>query len=623
MELFLVKDAVKKTWDSVWGDIQGVARTYPFAFVAAILGMVFILFAFSYKDGESLTAWSVEVWDAIVDGPLIHDYSANVRHAPHGSMSARAILYFMPWAIWNFPIWLTHPLNGNPYVHSAVCMLWSKLGLVVCAFAVGLVCSRIVERFSVKKEQGWTAAILFWGSGTLAISVGIFAQDEIFYILALLCALNNTLEKRRFRSLVWMTVAVSIMPAMIVPCLLLIFYSFEKLIFKIISAMLICSPYVLNAVFVPVWTGVADPNDYLGWYFKQAQLSGGYSTFGVVVCILAALQFFNKYETEEERKQYLLYHITCLMIAMCVFTAYNAYRAFLYVPFLAISISIIPDSQKRIAGMAGICVFEYSLFMCMCLENYWFWPFDLSEAARRILGVLPYRNITMYSLLTKYIPFLSGKEYLVPSVMFAWGIWLLCLIYPRGKQKIKCGFSPRVIMGIYSVCAFLFTALFCLLLYKTDITKLPINDYDIVAPAMTGSNSLDEYYKAKNSASRASVAIRPVTWNRAYPEEEILKIEIIDAVTGEIAGKSETSASVLPDNQPYTFEFKDIRIQSGRWYIFRLSPQGIIENEENYLYILQSKSGTADPEKHYAVIRDSSGQETQTDYDWISQIILY
>lgn len=65
---------------------------------------------FSFRDGLSLTVWTVEFWDVLFSGNLadFYDYTdLNLRGAPHGAV-AGSFLPILPWCLWNFPIWLTH-----------------------------------------------------------------------------------------------------------------------------------------------------------------------------------------------------------------------------------------------------------------------------------------------------------------------------------------------------------------------------------------------------------------------------------------------------------------------------------------------------------------------------------
>jgi len=141
-----MKNRVQRMWRCIKKDVCSIVQAYPVECVVMALGVIFMSIIFRYGDGLSITAWSVEIWDAIASGRL-SDFTAvtteNLRGAPHGACGA--IIQLLPWAIWNFPIWLTHPLNGSAYIFSSICVLWSKLFLIGCAFLGGLLCYRIIN----------------------------------------------------------------------------------------------------------------------------------------------------------------------------------------------------------------------------------------------------------------------------------------------------------------------------------------------------------------------------------------------------------------------------------------------------------------------------------------------
>lgn len=68
---------------------------------------------FRYEDTVSYTVWSVNFWDLLFQGRLGEYYTysyENLRQAPHGLFCGSYLTVF-PWILWNFPLWLTHPLS--------------------------------------------------------------------------------------------------------------------------------------------------------------------------------------------------------------------------------------------------------------------------------------------------------------------------------------------------------------------------------------------------------------------------------------------------------------------------------------------------------------------------------
>lgn len=624
-----MKNRVQRMWRCIKKDVCSIVQAYPVECVVMALGVIFMSIIFRYGDGLSITAWSVEIWDAIASGRL-SDFTAvtteNLRGAPHGACGA--IIQLLPWAIWNFPIWLTHPLNGSAYIFSSICVLWSKLFLIGCAFLGGLLCYRIINHVNGNNKHGKAAAVLCWGSGTLVMSIGYFMQDEILYILTFLGAIYCTFYGKQMWSLICVIATVTFAPFMLPPCLLLIIYQTRKVIVIFGQAMLTLLPSIVQQTIIEQPPSIEN-GVFLEWFFGRALLPGGngsYSIFAVVTLVVVINQYFIKRKNETEKQRFLLHSIACMMTAMCMFSWLHAYRFFICVPFLILCIFTTENTSKYVAGMVGLCVFEWCRFLIACYgEDYVFTSNVLVQRVQNIFK-LQGNSYSFYTLLKKYLPFLEGKEVLVTSVAFVFALWLLWLTYPKQEYEIDCKIPHRIILCIYTLCPLMFTLLFCGMLLKVDSLKVPIMPEGILAPAITGENSLEEYYKARTPTNRAEVSIRTVTWNKDYPDGQTLCMDIVDADTGAVVETEVVPVNQLPDNQYYMFSFNNARLKSGCWYIFRLYSPEVIESDQNYIYLLRSDGGTADLERHYGVIVENNNDTTictKTDYDFISEILTY
>lgn len=240
------------------------------------------LFCFGYFDISYHTTSTVTLWDAIFSGRILEIpkvMAENTRSGMGGGLGfdgARTLM-ILPWAIWNFPLWLTHQ-DITQSVTTTLCMAWSKTFLLICALAVGVVCHHIVKHITHNEDRAKLAAIFFWGSGTLFISIGYSGQDEILYILMFLYGLYCFLNCKRGFGVVFIGFSVFFSPFMILPALVvLVFYT--KNIFKIgLLLGLMFAPYAIASKIMPPAIPVHD--DYMGWFF-------GRSTFGTGIGVIS------------------------------------------------------------------------------------------------------------------------------------------------------------------------------------------------------------------------------------------------------------------------------------------------------------------------------------------------
>ena len=107
--------------------IPGVISTITFL-------LTFILFC--YTDLTTLTVWTINVWDNLYETHnfrAFYEFSAmnlfNLDHAMVGS----DILIYIPWALWNLPLWVAQKFFDYPAAYHAIPQLWSKLFLILMA----------------------------------------------------------------------------------------------------------------------------------------------------------------------------------------------------------------------------------------------------------------------------------------------------------------------------------------------------------------------------------------------------------------------------------------------------------------------------------------------------------
>jgi len=596
-----------------------ILKNYKIECLLIAAGTVFAFVLFRYGDGMSLMAWSVQMWDALFDGRLREFRAVSMESTwgvPHGA--ANGMLLRIPWAIWNFPIWVALQLFDKCEIYSLLCIWWAKFFLIVCSVLMGLVCCRIVMLFQTDKKYGCLAALFVWGSGTLMFSVGYSMQDEVFYMLAILYALYYTLLDRRILSLMWMTISVTLSPFMVLPALLLLIYQSKKLLFLASRAVVLLLPLLFEKWFFI--GNVAVKEDRLSHFFGAAFLSdsnGSVSSFALVVAVVLLWQFFRKRESDDEAKRFLLYALAVLMLAMVTFSYILYYRFFVCVPFLAICSLIISDFNKVKVSLFVFCIFEYCKTFIGCTDTACFNIIDINP----IFDVWKPIRFSFYEMLQIYLPILSRKGIFNGAV---WGcaIVLLYLLYPRNTKNVDTRFSAKAITKIYVACPLIFVAVFFALACRFDLVNVNIEGSYPLAPAITGDCVLEEHFYAEKDASKMFVSIRPVTWRKDYPDELKLRVSLINQDTNEIIAVSEINADKLPDNQVYQIKFENIAMEKDTWYTICLDSNEIIDNSEHYLYVLRSQGGSANSDRHYAVVRDQAG-ETVTSYDIFTKILTF
>ena len=164
------------------------------------ISYAFIMMVFRYIDGVSFTAWSVSFWDVLFSGNGGHDFTYSVG-ALRGSCHEGVLiewLTFFPWIIWNFPLWLTHPLSKNPDVSGMRCVLWSKMFLVVCLVVLCIYVYKILMRITKNDFTFSLAGVLMVASSLEMLdSVAYAGQDEVVYLATFAIALHQLIAGKK------------------------------------------------------------------------------------------------------------------------------------------------------------------------------------------------------------------------------------------------------------------------------------------------------------------------------------------------------------------------------------------------------------------------------------------
>ena len=143
-----------------------------------------------YIDLTSLTVWTLNIWENLAAGNgfrFFYAYSAeNIYSLPH-AMVGSDILIYIPWAVWNLPIWILQQFFGIDAAYSVGSLLWSKLFLAV-VFAL---CVIPVKRIVRDAEDVSKILFLSCTSFFVIMSVCYAGQNDSVVIFAFLIFFYN------------------------------------------------------------------------------------------------------------------------------------------------------------------------------------------------------------------------------------------------------------------------------------------------------------------------------------------------------------------------------------------------------------------------------------------------
>lgn len=615
-----------KFFSKVFKTAAELFKTYKVETILCLISTVLAFFMFLYMDLNSLTAWSMDFVDGLLRGGFIgrNDIEAqNLWNAYHGATNEGFVFSLLFWGIWNLPVLLIHYFFKLPFELTEPIMFWSKLCLEIMVIGLAVLCYKIVKYLTNNKQNGLLAFILTVGSVTTLFGIGYSGQNEIFYLFFLLLGLYEILVEKKNLGLLFLCITTYDNPSMIIYTALIIICISDKMreILWRLGAVLLSA--VLSMKFMVGGTGTSSTNE-INRMFNKTLLSTGYGTvsfFALSIVLIYFIQFSIKRKEKYQNRMFLIYSLCLISMSFFFFGYSYMYRYQVFTVFIIICVLTIKNDKIMTSGVLGLCVFEYAFtIVTISIYNSYFNFSRLSEGVKKILDIDQAPNISLYNYIKISHPDISTYLPILQGIALAAGLWILYVSYPKRKtnsdSELTCKIPLRALTAVFVSSSLIIIGLVTVLGIKMNHVASAYSGN--ITEAITGENYIEEYFQGK-SAKWVQLTFRPSTGGKTYPKNQLLQVDIIDAESGEIIGTNSCSASDFKDGKNYSLLIEDVKMNSDKWYIFRFSSPDIIKNENNYMYLTCSQSGTANEESHYAMV-NVDNQYVAADYDIIGEI---
>ena len=310
--------------------------------------LLLVMFSFNYVDGELTRDWSLQLLDCLFQKTDMEFYHYSQQCMSYDCCD-KTIWMMLPISLWNLPIWVIHQITGNEYLIGFGCILWMKIGYLLCMVVICIECTKIVKRVNPESDSMLIYPLIL-GSFDILNSAIYAAQDEIIYISMLVTALRFLIEKRFKIFLLFATITVTLNPEMIIPVLLLIVFIEKRIHFVLLDLILTIIPSTLFSVLYKSnevynrYNWIDRASDSMKNLFVSdiglSQSMGNVSLFLIVICLL----LFYSYTRRNEGGDYSdsTWIMGVIMTSMTLLSSGSFmnyfYRSFLYVPFLVLVI---------------------------------------------------------------------------------------------------------------------------------------------------------------------------------------------------------------------------------------------------------------------------------------------
>lgn len=360
-----------------------------FDWIIAMVSAAFIFCSFAYRDLISLTVWSTNVWDVVLDSNIRHLYelcSQNIYGVVHENMGSE-LMSVLPWSIWNLPIWAIQRFGGIRIVDSAWMLGWSKLFLVGMTALMLVYTYRLCMLLTGSITKSRWCVFLSGSSFYTFISVLNAGQNDIVMIAASVMAIYYLLKGSDRRFYLFSVIAISIKPFFLIVYVAVILISEKNIIKILLKLLLSISGIVLQkALFfnAPMYAESVNEGPGAGiisCMFSQDLITGfgPVSLFALGLVIIYFYAYTRKFERGDERfGKCVVYISTMTYICYLMFTTITYYRVLLLVPFIYLVLvqnerlfgyNIILDTAMNLSAMMFMLLGDLPPFWTYWMEK--------------------------------------------------------------------------------------------------------------------------------------------------------------------------------------------------------------------------------------------------------------
>ena len=288
-----------------------------------------------YTDLRSLTIWTTNLWDAwyFTGNPLnFYAYSAENLYMLDHAMVGSDLLIYLPWCIWNLPIWAMQRFGNLAILEHPLMLFYSKCFLIVLLALSCIVIYKIAGLFTSKTEETWQTVLLYSTSLFVLTGIAYIGQNDIIVILCFLWALYQLLKGKTKAFVLFAALSISLKPFFAFSYAAIILYKEKKLHKILLYGLAGISIYVLQKIpflAVPMYKESLSYGPTSNVFGLLLDATFDISPVGISVFVLSLMiVYFMAYldNHEADSRERTLYYCALPFICFCAFTTYESYR---------------------------------------------------------------------------------------------------------------------------------------------------------------------------------------------------------------------------------------------------------------------------------------------------------
>lgn len=405
-----------------------------------------VFISFFYIDLTSLTIWSTNIWDCLFGEGLKNYYLyssqnfSNIEHAIVGN----DLLIYIPWAIWNFPIWVIGKLAHISISTNVYMLLYSKLFLVVVFCGVLIVTQNICKVLKIKENEIMHILFLTASSVFVMTSIAYAGQNDILPIFFFLLGVLYLLKGKQILFIAFVAISIAMKPYMLFSFIILLFLiekNVWKLFVKTIAgvAIFILQKMVLrNFPYYQEAMNSGATDGEIAILLKAQVLIAEYevSVLVLLLTVLAILAYFTKVK-EDERGRYIIYFALAPLLVLFAVSGYSFYRPIYLIPLFYVVVSMNKKIPIYFQLFVEIVLIGFIYYQFLRIESLFYNPYYINNSllGRVFTTEIP-KGYSFSEGLSRSRPNLNYFFSISSAVILVCMFLFLILNHPKFNKKI-------------------------------------------------------------------------------------------------------------------------------------------------------------------------------------------
>ena len=424
----------------------------PIEYLSVVSALIICLLLFDYVDCISYTVWSIDIWESLFNGRITEYFTVSAENkwgAPHGG-NCYGVLWLVPWAIWNLPIWVIQTVNGTYTVDEPVFMIWSKLFLVLCTALIGIYSKKIVMKLTNDEHLASLGLLLSIAGGTALISVGFSGQDEVMYMASFLMGAYYLMMNKRVLGAILIVFSIVCFPLMILPLAVVLMVK-ERNLIKIIAMMVIS---LIPDKIVSRICGISAIPELremypiaeefplariIDWYFLSTSIGVGKSILSILALILTLVLLYCYIRKHQDDNRAILLGITISFLSIYMFSWMHFYRFYscMLPATIAVLVLLKENESAQKVALFLMCLLEYTAMIVACFDPNCMAYYAVNGSALGGLADWGYEGNFITIMILRYGVVYTGFEPLLISASIGISMMLLWFLIKKPVMEWK------------------------------------------------------------------------------------------------------------------------------------------------------------------------------------------